>query len=223
MRLGYARMWDNLRCVNFAGGEVCHLITFSKSSLDERGETTLLKRRAVGMRSKFQRVEGRGRAVRYLSQNFPPAVALPSGRVGDDPSHLWRSAALLRSLPPRLAGPLRWFAHAAAVSLLEDGAFMYFHWRTDSLPAYRMHPREALCKLLYPLSLPPCALPVSLPFPPHLPNSFSLSVSLTHTHYRTHTLSLSISNVIVGNGSRRSDFYRFPTRQRDCPLMVTQM
>lgn len=37
VRFGDARMWDDLGCVNFAGGEVGHLVAFSKAPLERHG------------------------------------------------------------------------------------------------------------------------------------------------------------------------------------------
>lgn len=65
--------------------------------------------------------------LRYLAQNFPTAVALPSGRISDYPGHLWGRTALIHSLSTRFAGPLRRFTHAAAVCLLGPDISLYFH------------------------------------------------------------------------------------------------
>lgn len=94
-------MRDDFGCINFAGGEVSHLVAFSKPT---------------------------------LSQNFPTAVALPRGRVSDDPGHLRGHTALIQLLSARLARPLRGFTHAAAVCLLGTGVFLYFHLRWLVVP-----------------------------------------------------------------------------------------
>lgn len=85
-------MRDDFGCVNFAGGEVGHLITFSKSSL-EKGTTLLtcfvfgLGKSQGGKKKIFKRKEKTMECLRYLSQNFSTAVALPRGRISDYPGH----------------------------------------------------------------------------------------------------------------------------------------
>ena len=64
--------------------------------------------------------------MRYLAQNFSPAVALPRGGVGDNPGHLRGPAAVIRPLSARLAGPR--LTHAAAVvGLWGPAVSPYFH------------------------------------------------------------------------------------------------
>lgn len=94
---------------------------------------------------------------RYLSQNFPATVALPRDRIRDYPGHLWRRA-LIRSLPPRLTGPLRRFTHATAVWLLGSDISLYFHY-----DAYSGMQPETRSGSLYTLApTPPHCLPPSV-------------------------------------------------------------
>lgn len=48
-------MWDDFGCINFAGGEVGHLIAFSKPSL-EKGGKTLLTCCVFGLRGKSKKL-----------------------------------------------------------------------------------------------------------------------------------------------------------------------
>lgn len=102
-----------------------------------------------------------GQTVRYLSQNFSTAVALPRGRISDDPCHFWWSSALIHSLSARLAGSLRWFTH---VDLLEPAAPLYFHINkslSTTLAHWMQQPSPS--DYLYPLPphTPRCVPPLS--------------------------------------------------------------
>ena len=123
-------MGDDFGCVNFAGGEVCHLVAFREPSLGKTKRKTLLTYFILQVNPNLKKKKKcfkQTRSCWYLSQNFPTAVALPRGRVGDDPRHLRGRTALLRPLPARLAGSLRRLAHAAAVRLLGPDTPRYFH------------------------------------------------------------------------------------------------
>lgn len=75
VRFGDARMRDDFGCVNFAGGEVGHLITFSKSSL-EKG-TTLLTcfvfglGKSQGGKNVFKEKKKRWNACATFPKTFP--------------------------------------------------------------------------------------------------------------------------------------------------------
>lgn len=83
-------MWDNFGCINFAGGEVGHLIAFGKASLQNRREKnhTVLASCVFSLGGKSKNDHRFYACLRYLSQNFPTAVALPRDRIGDYPGHL---------------------------------------------------------------------------------------------------------------------------------------
>lgn len=89
-----------------------------------------------------------GLCVRYLSQNFPTAVALPSGRVGDDPGHLGGRAALVGSLSARLAGSLRRLTHAAFIYVLGSAEYPYFHQTSPPWRVIRMLLGKCVSELL---------------------------------------------------------------------------
>ncbi len=138
-------MWDDFGCINFAGGEVGHLIAFGKPSL-KKGKI-LLGCCVFGLsgKSKKQII-----CLRYLSQNFSAAVALPSRRISDYPGHLRGRTAIIQSLPARFAGPLRRFAHAAAVSQSGPAISPYFHWRLVLQSRTKSEARSLISELLYP-------------------------------------------------------------------------
>lgn len=85
VRFGNARVWDDFSCVNFAGGQVCHLIAFGKSSLKRL--KVLLTFCTFGSTS-----ENCARnKCRYLSQNFPTAVALSRGGIDPNVTVIYES------------------------------------------------------------------------------------------------------------------------------------
>lgn len=141
VRFGDARVRDDFGRVNFARGQVGHLVALGEASL-QRGETRLTRRRRLGVNP--ARVFGF-----YLSQNFSAAVALARDGVGDDPGHLRGRAALVRPLPAGLAGPLRRLTHVAWVRLLRSDTSVYVHLLRCLVSHTGMQPERRAGEPLY--------------------------------------------------------------------------